>query len=309
MDSSNQNILMMNNPKSTPTGASGPTPGKGDNSKQRIIAIAAVIVLALLAVNIFLLVGYNNRGKTIDTQTEQLTEAEQLTSELNDQYAAAREELEELRGNNDELNARIDQQLEELDQQKKRIEGLLANKASLNSARKEIKKLTAQVDQYLAEINQLKAENQELTATTQRLSVRNDSLSSNLAAQSSQNEELLTAKAALVSENEQLAEDRARLSDKVNVASVIKVNTIEVDGIKVKKSGKDSKKKTAKNIDHLQICFTTTANQVAEEGLEEFFVRIINPLGETLAIDAMGSGVFNNKSTGDRYALYKIERN
>lgn len=298
---------MMNNPKSTPH-ASGPNPGKnGDNSKQRIIAIAAVVVLALLAVNVFLLVSYNNRGKTIRSQAEQLTEAQQLEEDLNAQYASAREELEELRGTNEELNARIDQQLEELEQQKERIKKLLANGASINAARKEIKKLTAQVDQYLAEINQLKAENQELTATTQRLSRSNDSLTTNLAVRSSENEELLTAKAALVSENEQLAQDRARLSDKVNVASVIEVSEIEVDGIKTKKSGKGSKKKSAKQIDHLQICFNTSANQVAEPGLEEFFIRIINPLGETLAIDAMGSGVFNNKATGDQMRYTKIK--
>ncbi len=298
----------MSNPKPTAPKGAGSTPSKkDDNSKQRIIAISAIIILALLAINIFLFVSYNNRGKANETLATKLDEAEQLKADLNEQYAAAREELEELRGTNDELNARIDQQLEELEQQKNRIETLLGNKRSLDQARREIKNLTAQVDQYLAEINQLKAENQELTEKTVKLSLSNDSLSTSLQKRASENEELLTAKAALVSENEQLAEDRARLSSKVNIASVIEIENIEVDGIKTRRSGKGVTRKRAKNIDHLQICFTTTSNQVAEPGLEEFFVRIVNPLGETLAIDAMGSGVFNNKSTGDAMRFTKIK--
>ena len=297
----------MNNPNTTPQNSGSSPSNKGDNSKQRIIAIAAVIILALLAVNVFTYIGFNNRGKTIETQAQNLTEAQQVQEDLENQFQAARDELEELRGTNDELNARIDQQLEELEQQKVRIQGLIANKKDLDGARRELKKLTAQVDQYLAEINQLKAENQELTATTRRLSASNDSLSTNLAQTSTQNEELLTAKAALVSENEQLAQDRAVLSDKVNLASVIKINEINVDGIKTRKNGKGQKKKSAKQIDHLQVCFTTSANQVAEPGLEEFFVRIINPLGETLAIDAMGSGVFKNRSSGADMRYTKLK--
>jgi hypothetical protein len=81
---------------------------------------------------------------------------------------------------------------------------------------------------------------------------------------------------------------------------VIKVDGVEVTGLKTKKSGKDVKRSNADNIDKLQVCFNTTSNDVAEEGTEVFFVRIINPLGETLAMEDMGSGVMTNNENQEQ---------
>ena len=299
--------MATNNAKSTTpsAGGSGMKP-KSDNSKQRIIAIAAVIILALLAVNVFLLVGYNKKGSEANALTSQLEESEQLKAELEKQYYDALSELEEMRGSNDELNALIDQQKEELTQQKDRIERLLKDNRNLGSARKEVKRLSAQVEQYLAEINQLKAENEELTARTVSLSEANENLSSDLADQKVANEELSSVRATLVSEKEDLLKDREMLSGKVNLASVIKVSNIEASGIKVRKSGKGVKKNNAKNIDHVQICFTTTENLVSDPGMELFLVRIINPLGETLFIDELGSGEFTN-ATGEQMRYTQVK--
>ena len=113
--------MATNNPKSTAPnpGTSGPgMQKKNDGSKQRIIAIAAVIILALLAVNIALLVGYNKKGAKANELSSMLDESEQLKVELEKQYYDALSELEEMRGSNEELNALIDQQKEELSQQK-----------------------------------------------------------------------------------------------------------------------------------------------------------------------------------------------
>ncbi len=302
--------MATNNSKSTtpnPSSSSSGMPAKNDNSKQRIIAIAAVIILALLAVNIVLLVNNNKKGSKMNALTSQLDESEQLKAELEKQYYDAISELEEMRGSNEELNALIDQQKEELGQQKDRIEKLLKDNRNINTARKEVKRLTAQVEQYLAQINQLQAENEDLTARTVSLSQRNDSLDSNLRNQIQANDELNTAKATLVSEKEELLRTSEMLSKKVDIASVIKVSNVEASGIKLRKSGKGVKKNNAKNIDHLQVCFTTTVNQVTDTGVEDFLVRIINPLGETLAIDELGSGVFTNESTGEQMRYTQIK--
>lgn len=303
MATTNSNSTTPNQQNASSSG----TPAKGDNSKQRIIAIAAVIILALLAVNIILLISYNNRGAKANELSAKLDEAEQLKAELDKQYYDALSELEELRGSNEELNALIDQQKEELTQQKDRIEKLLKDQRNIDSARKEVQRLTAQVEQYLAEINQLKAENEDLTNKTIFLSERNDSLSNNLSSQRRVNEELSTAQASLVSEKEALIRDREMLAKKVDIASVIKVSDIEVEGIKNRKSGKPVKKNNAKNVDQLQVCFTTTVNEVSDPGIEEFYVRIINPLGETLAIDELGSGVFTNSATGEQMRYTQIK--
>lgn len=48
-------------------------------------------------------------------------------------------------------------------------------------------------------------------------------------------------------------------------------------------------------VNQIQVCFKTTENEVTEKGVEIFYIRIINPIGEILAIESLGSGIFINK--------------
>ncbi len=270
------------------------------NSNQRLIAIASVIIIALLAGNIFLAVNKYKQDKKLSEQTTQLDEAQQLKADLEKQYYQALADLEAMRGSNEELNALIEKQKEELKASKGRIDGLIANKRDLSKAREEIANLKGQVDQYLAEINTLKEQNGLLTEANQQLTERTNVLESDLSQQRVTNEELSTAKAALMSEKESLQSERERLARKVDIASVVKVSGITVTPQKTKKSGKEVKRDNAKNVDVLNICFNTTANQVVESNSETFHIRIINPIGETLAVEEMGSGVFVSSSNNEQ---------
>jgi regulator of replication initiation timing len=270
-----------------------PTPNKSDNSKQRLVAIAAVIIVALLAVNAFLLISYNKRGKANTELSSQLDETEKLKQDLEKQYYEAVSELESMRGSNEELNTLIETQKEELKTQKDKIDGLLANKGSLDKARKEISNLKAQVQQYLAEVNQLREQNQILTEDNSKLKDENQGLATNLESERQTSAQLNSEKVVLVNEREQL-------SKKVSIASVVKVNGISVTPQKTRKSGKAVSRKNASNVDQINICFNATENQVVEEGQEIFYIRIINPLGETLAVDDQGSGVLTNSANGEQ---------
>ena len=295
----------------TSSSSSNPSPNKSsnnsDNSKQRLIAIAAVIIVALLGINIFLVASKINQGKVNDQLTEEVNEANQLKKELEEQYYEALSELEEMRGSNEELNALIEQQKSDLADQKSKIDGMLADSRNLSAARKELKNLRAQVDQYLAEINQLRSENEELASSNAELTETNTTLSTDLESARFANDELSTAQAQLMSEKDELTQTNNFLSTKVTRASVIQVAELEANGLKSKKGGKAVKKKYAKNIDQMQICFNTTANEVTEHGSETFYLRVINPLGETLAVENLGSGSFDLTSTGEevRYTLAK----
>ena len=293
----------------TSSGSSSSPSPKQDNSKQKLIAVSAVIIFLLLATVIGLAVRLNNVGNTKAALSTQLDESEQLKAELEKQYYEALSELEEMRGSNEELNALIESQKEELKTQKDEIASLIAKKRDYDRVRRKMNELNQQVEQYVAEINQLREENELLTTKNTELNDQNQTLSTNLETERVNNQELTTAKAALVSEKEELTKTNENLSRKVNIASVIKVESIEVTGIKIKKSGKAVKKKYAKNIDQLKVCFNTTANNVVDPGLEQFVIRIVNPLGETLAVEELGSGVFTNSQNGDqiRYTSIKEE--
>jgi predicted nucleic acid-binding Zn-ribbon protein len=276
-------------------------------SKQRLIAIAAVVVVALLAINAVLLFNKFKQDKRIAQQATELEEAEQLANELNEQYEMALADLEQMRGTNENLNSIIDEQAAELASQKAEIDKLIRSGRDLGKARQEIDKLNAQIKQYLAEIAQLKEQNEYLADENTQLSEEREMLSTEVRQQRAVNEELNTAKATLASEKDRLANQNEDLSRTVNFASVVKVGNIDVGGMKVRdNSGKAVRKRYAKNVDQLHICFTTTANEVTRPGREKFYVRIINPIGETLAIEELGSGVMKTNSNEQiRYTQMK----
>jgi DNA repair exonuclease SbcCD ATPase subunit len=292
------------NPSTNP-GTPKPKPSSSsDNSKQRIIAISATLIVVLLGLSIFLFVKNQNLSKAQQMTATQLDESEQLKAELEEQYYQALSDLEEMRGSNEELNALIDSQKEELAQSKARIDGLLRNKRDLGRAREEITKLTAQVEGYVAEINQLRAENQELTEQNVQLADEKQTLETQLTTTIQESE---ATKANLMTQNEELSQERAQLAKKVNIASVVKVENIEVTGLKIRNNGKKAKKTRANNVDELQVCFTLTENNVVEPNMERFFIRIVNPLGETLAIEDMGSGVITSNDSGEQIRFTKTE--
>lgn len=289
-------------PKPTPPPV---VPPKPDNSKQRLIAIAAVVIVALLAVNAWLLYKYTQADKAQTTLTTQLDESSKLQEELNDQYYAARAELEAMRTDNEEMNSLIAQQQEELKDAKDRIAYLIRQGGDASSARSEIAQLKEQANSYLAELNQLREQNALLADENQALAQERTLLQTDLSLQQEANENLNQERALLVSEKEQLTTNNSNLSRKVNQASTIKVTGLEAVGQKMRRSGKYVTRRDAANVERIAVTFTTMVNEIAEPGTEEFVVRILNPQGETLALDQMGSGVFTNSATGEamRYTL------
>ena len=70
---------------------------------------------------------------------------------------------------------------------------------------------------------------------------------------------------------------------------------MEVKGYEIKDDGKLKEKSKAKDVEMLRVCFLTETNMVTGSGQKKFFIRIINPQGETIAIEDSGSGVLTNK--------------
>ncbi len=282
-----------------------------NDSKQRLIAIAAVFFVGLLGINAYLVYNKINQDRVIAERNEQLDEAEKLKADLQKTYYEALSELEEMRGNNEELNLMIDQQKEDLKAQKEKIDRLIssgsAGRRELDQARQQMSEMRIQLEQYVAENTKLKEEKEQLAMANQELSQERDLLQETVSKERQMNEELATAKAALVTEKESLESMNTDLSKKVNIASVIKVANLKVTGEKIRKSGKAVSKKYAKSVDRIKICFNATENLVAGRGMEKFFIRILNPLGETIAMEEMGSGIMVSNASDEqmRYTAIK----
>lgn len=286
-------------PTPTPTPSSPNQKGKGGNT----IMTVALVVLGLFSA----FMTYNwASGRTANAalQTE-LSETEEFKVQAEQQYYEALAELEEMRGDNEELNALIDQQKAELKTSKEKIDGLTRDSRNLGAARRELADLKAQVQTYLAELNTLREENQMLTDANGRLSTERDMLSTDLTAARDENANLNESKAVLVNERDKLNETNSKLSRKVLAGSVINVNNLVAVGEKQRSSGKYVERNTAKNVDRIKVCFETEENRVAAKGEEMYYLRIIQPTGETINIAAEGGGVLRNEETGEMVAYTK----
>jgi DNA repair exonuclease SbcCD ATPase subunit len=257
-------------------------------SKQNFTTIAVVIIILLLLLNAYQWYSNNTLSKSNEVKQSEVIELQKLNAELDQDYQSAVESLEELRGDNQELNSLIDAQKAELTTQKNKINDLIWSKKELDKAKVELKNLNASVTKYLAEIKELKEKNQILTDENVQLATKVDEVTKT-------NEEILTAKAALSKEKDELSKSNQNLGSKVDMANAIKVNFIEVKGYESNKKGKLSETSRAKNVNVLRVCFITETNMVTSSGQKRFYVRIIKPTGETVAMDDSGSGVLTNK--------------
>ena len=208
------------------------------NSKSGLMAVAIAAILGLLCFSGYLLYKNNNLQKLSAQQSLEIDESEKLKAELEKQYYESLSELEEMRGNNDELNALIEKQKDELKAKKNQIYRLLKSKNDLEAAKEEMTAMRAQLSQYVAELNVLKQENAELQAKTVKLEESNESLRTDLTSKIEENTQLETVRATLVSEKQDLTSKAAELGRKVDIASAVKVTDVTVTGFKVRSSGK-----------------------------------------------------------------------
>ena len=141
-------------------------------------------LLSYALIGIILLLGLNGYQLYINSQLKQdtanqkteLIELEKIKTELDQDYRAAIEGLDELRGDNEELNQLIDSQKLSLQEQKEKINNLIWSKRELGKARKEMKALKDQAEQYIKELTKLRDDNQLLTSSNTQLKKEKEAL-------------------------------------------------------------------------------------------------------------------------------------
>lgn len=257
---------------------------KKTNSDKKLLRWAIVIIILLLAGLIYFAINSNKTSGDLLVATEEKDRISSLHLELENEYSLAVAELEELRGDNDDLNNRIEAQILELSNQKQEINRLIKSGHDLNAAKAQIKELRSNLDKYVEEINVLKLENEGLELT-------NTELRDSVIKATRERRELREKTSELSTENQRLAEEREKLSSKVSRASVLKTSNISVRGMTSTKKGKTVEKSKAKQIDQLEICFSVVENAIVSPGIENYFIRITNPNGETISSASEGGGV------------------
>jgi len=262
-------------------------------------------LLALLGLSGYLWYSNTNLKSEISSQNNKFSELQNVHNELDKEYTVALENIESLRDDSAELNEMIARQTTELSAQKKKINNLIWTKNELNTARDEIAAIQGMTAGHLNEINELKSKIASLEVSNTKLTQEKDVLITNLDEQKIMTAEVEEARTVLVKNVEKKEDEISNLNNTVDIASAIKVNWLQVSGHQLKDDGKLKKKKKAKDINVLRICYKTETNVVASAGEETFYVRYIDPQGKTISVEDAGSGILTNKLT-DQQVKYTV---
>ena len=194
------------------------------------------------------------------------------TADLDKQYTAALSEVVSYKGQNKTLDSILT--VKEKD--------LITFKAALNKAKKE--RLLSEAD-YKKQLDQLSLVVSDLTAQVAALQkdktvliTKNDSLGKRVA------EEMVLT--------QNLESTNKVLFTKVTIGSLLIPQNIIATGIKDHSNGKETTTSRASKTSQIRVCFDVGENKIAETGTKTFLARIISPEGVTLAVENMGSGVF-----------------
>ncbi len=247
-----------------------PEPGKPTPWKS--LFIGALVVLGITnAVTIYLLVTEKHDKEVVIVEKENLNnEYQSVMAELDEKKA----DLEKLRGQNDEMDKKIDEQQKMIDDEKAQLEEQYKQNtitaAELSAARKKI-------NEYQVSIANLQQRVTEVEGQNKQLSYEKDSFYTGLTA-----EKEVTAKLTTVADS---------LGRKVDAGSLLQIAKVNVEAIKKKNNGDEVVVEKLKSMDMLKVSFETGINKVIDPGSLNLYVRIINPRGETIAVDEQGSGV------------------
>ena len=232
-----------------------------------VIYFLIAVVVALLGTDVYLYTQKNKSDIKVvyqnDEKTRLQTELDSLEAQIEQVNAGRAKMTATMQAKNDSLRLKIRVLRSELAKGKLTV-------AELSKAQEDIKQLRYFVTKYTADIEELKKQNTSLA--TER-----DTLKTNLAT--------VSQKAT------DLEQKNQELDSKVKEASAIKVASADVVAYKIKNSGKESDVTKAKQAQKIKINFNVATNAVAEKGLHDVFVRVIDPTGNQ--ITQTDSGSFN----------------
>lgn len=252
---------------------------EGKKSNKAIIVALAALLLGSLGFNVYQLNQNKKTTSAIEILNVDLKDTEQakivLQSKLDDltaDFEATRIDLE----SKDSILTRRDAEIFE---KQKQIQSILSKdnvtEKELSQAQRMINSLNNEIAQFKREIATLKEEKDSLIAVTDTLQFKQTQLTSEL------------------EEEKQRADDNEQ-----KMRSTFSVSNYQIQGLKVRKSGKEVETDKAKRIDKLRVSFDLDPNQYAESGPKEIFIAIYKPDGALGKFDGATYGQLETTSSG-----------
>ncbi|SFT97613.1 hypothetical protein SAMN04489724_3098 [Algoriphagus locisalis] len=243
------------------------TPEKKDQGKNIIII---VLVLLVIISGIKLYTDYIDRTKKTEEILLLSTENNELNKRLDSvtyQLDLRIQEIEKLGGDVQALEKVRDQLIAERNTSRQRSSSEIV---ALNEKIKSYNSMIVEKDQ---EILELRALNQQLFT---------------------ENQDLKTTQAEIEEEVAQLNIQKEDLQAKVNVASMLKAENIEIAAVNSRGKERVETTKDFKNrqIERIKVSFNLADNKVAEKGPRNIYVQVLAPNEQPIFDVAKGSGTF-----------------
>ncbi len=269
----------MNNPTSTtPLQPMQPQQPKKNNNMLFI-----GIIVALLAVVIYLFINNNKLSDRLSAAQYQFNEADSSRRAVESDYQAALVRLDELVSKNTLMDSIINDQNGEIAKLKSQINAIVKNgnatKAELGKAKKLIAQLNSRVRTYQERIAELERQNADLTDQNTVLTVERD----------------------------QAVTENVGLQQKARLGAVLHASNIRLTPIDLRRGGKKEKETgRAGRVDVMRVTFDIDENRIAESGNKQIYIRITDPSGNLLSNAAYGSGIMTDAEGKDvNYTLLK----
>lgn len=232
---------------------------KGDRNK---IYFLVVVIAALIGTNAYLFFKDRQQSEKFVTVS---TEKDKLRLEVE----KIEVELDKVNALNLDLNEKLveEQKLarEKIEELKSALEKSEITQEELDKANSQINELKTFVKNYNDQIIQLQRDNISLKSSR-------DSLENTLRSMSSRTSRL---------ENE-----NSSLNAKVKTAAALKIQNAEIIAFRTKSSGKKVEVTKSSTAEKLSVRFNIIANELAEKGHHNIYLRVFDPAGNLLADDA-----------------------
>ena len=239
-----------------------------------VIYFLIVVVLALLATDVYLYLQKNKSDTRIVTETGEKNRLQSELDSLHEQLISANAGKAKLNADMQAKNDSLESTIKGL--QQKLSKGKLTQK-ELNDAREQINQLKYSVTSYEAQIADLKKKNQDLATERDTLKTHLATTNNHLADE--------------VKKDTDLTRQNAEKDARIKVASAIKAATVNVVAYKVRGSGKEVDTKRSSVAKKIKINFNIATNDIATKGMHDIYIRVVDPTGNL--ITESDSGNFN----------------
>lgn len=216
-----------------------------------------IVVVLLIGIIVYLIFDKNRQKEKTDRIIVELKTANFQRDSLETEFRNLYDEYEYLKTDNDTLNKR-------LAKEQKRIDNVIREMRSSNTRaiaqyKKELATLRQVMRGYVVQLDSLNRLNQDLTA---------------------ENIKIKTNYRKSQERNVELSEEVDSLASKVEIASELQAQNIQVRGL----NRKERVTSRASKLDKLEVCCELSENSIAPKGYKDVYIRIARPDGEVLSL-------------------------